>query len=168
MTWLVIAAIFLGGVFLWTQNQTKEFDSKNGIYNQKYWNTFYILAIPFICGFFFLLDYSYVAFTTPSTELNQYGFLYSYETIFYEVAYDSYGKTRYIDQVRYEFRFRNPLNWFIVLFLSIITTREWKKTAITYQRQQDIGLISKRTKDIGLKYKRAVKEIHKKYDEYDS
>ena len=55
-----------------------------------------------------------------------------------------------------------------MLFLSIITTREWKKTAITYQRQQDIGLISKRTQDIGLKYKRAVKEIHKKYDEYDS
>ena len=50
-----------------------------------------------------------------------------------------------------------------MLFLSIITTREWKKTAITYQRQQDIGLISKRTQDIGLKYKRAVKEIHKKY-----
>ena len=52
MTWLVIAAIFLGGVFLWTQNQTKEFDSKNGIYNQKYWNTFYI-SYTLIYGFFF-------------------------------------------------------------------------------------------------------------------
>jgi len=156
MTWLVIVAIFLGGIFLWTENQTKKFDSKDGIYNRTYWNTFYIIAIPFICGFFFLLDFSYVAFTTPSTELNQYGFLYSYETIFYELAYDSYGTTRYVDQVRYEFHFRNPINWCIVIFLSFITTREWKRTAVSYQQE-----------DVGKRYKKKVAEIHKIYDKYD-
>ena len=80
MAWLMIAALFLGGVFLWTENQKKTFDSKDGIYNQTYWNSFYVLSMLFICGFFFLIDYSIVAFTTPSTELNYYGFLFSHET----------------------------------------------------------------------------------------
>tara|TARA_B100000963_G_C22588233_1_gene654188 strand:- start:1152 stop:1568 length:417 start_codon:yes stop_codon:yes gene_type:complete len=134
MTWIIIVALFLGGVFLWTENQKKTFDSKDGVYNQTYWNSFYFLSMLFICGFFFTIDYCIVAFTTPSTELNYYGFLFSHETIFYKTSYESWGNIRYADQVRYEFRLRNPINWCIVIFLSHIATVQWKKEAIKYQK----------------------------------
>ena len=72
MTWLVIAA-----EQSWTQNQTKEFDSKNGIYQSEILEYILYSCYTFHLRIFLSLDYSYVAFTTPSTELNQYGFLYS-------------------------------------------------------------------------------------------